>query len=137
MVKGFLLVKQKKNENVLQYPDTVQLRFKAPTSQDQSHMEKGDMGLIMQDNGSPDNIGRLLFYISGSRGPIAVSSSLMPTYDNEFYSTMIRRTVSSASLESSVDYNLVVKKYDGIDRFQYVSSTSMTPNEYAKRFTIL
>ena len=116
-------------ENISQYPDTVQLRFKAPTSQHQYIWKKGDMGLIMQDNGSPDNIGRLLFYISGSRGPIAVSSSLMPIYDDEFYSTMIRRTVSSASLQSNVDYNLVVKKYDaGIDRFQYVSSTSMTVN---------
>ena len=121
--------KRKNAENVLQYPDTVQLRFKAPTSQDQFIWKKGDMGLIMQDNGSADNIGRMLFYISGSRGPIAVSSSLMPIYDNEFYSTMIRRTVSSASLETNVDYNLVVKKYDaGIDRFQYVSSTSMTVN---------
>ena len=126
---SFSWAKRKNAENVLQYPDTVQLRFKAPTSRDQYIWKKGDMGLIMQDNGSADNIGRLLFYISGSRGPIAVSSSLMPIYDNEFYSTMIRRTVSSASLQSSVDYNLVVKKYDaGIDRFQYVSSTSMTVN---------
>ena len=126
---SFTWAKRNNAENVLQYPDTVQLRFRSPASKDMMLWRKGDMGLVMQDNGSPDNIGRLLFYISGSRGPIAVSSSLMPIYDDEFYSTMIRRTVSSASLESSVDYNLVVKKYDaGIDRFQYVSSTSMTVN---------
>ena len=80
----------------------------------------------MKDNNNADNIGSVLFFLSGSGGNISVSSSDMPIYDNEFYSAMVRRTTHSASLESSVDYNLVVKKYDaGIDRFQYVSSETL------------
>jgi len=113
------------------YPDTIEWRFKAPKSQDQFIWQKQDnkMGVIMKDNNSADNIGSVLFFLSGSKGNIAVSSSDIPIYDNEFYSAMVRRTTHSASIDDSVEYNLVVKKYDaGIDRFQYVSSTSMTVN---------
>ena len=111
------------------YPDTVEWRFRAPKSRDQFiwHTNNNKMGVVMKDNGSADNIGSVLFFLSGSNGNINVSSSNIPIYDNEFYSAMIRRTVHSASLQTNVDYNLVVKKYDaGIDRFQYVSSTSVT-----------
>ena len=112
------------------FPDTVEWRFKAPASRDQFiwHSENKDMGVIMKDNGSADNIGSLVFFLSGSGANRykAVSSSEMPIYDNEFYSAMVRRTVHSASIDADLEYNLVVKKYDaGIDRFQYVSSTSL------------
>jgi len=117
------------------FPDTVEWRFKAPNSRNQWLWSKRDssnkyrMGAIMKDNNNADNIGSVLFFLSGSDGNISVSSSDMPIYDNEFYSAMVRRTTHSASLESSVDYNLVVKKYDaGIDRFQYVSSETLTVN---------
>ena len=120
-------------ENKSQSPDTFEFRFKAPFSQDQFIWEKGNnqMGVIMKDNGGADNIGSLLFFISGSGANKykVVSSSDMPIYDNEFYSAMIRRSPASASLTSNVNYNLVVKKYDaGIDRFQYVSSTTLNVN---------
>ena len=114
-----------------QFPDTVEWRFRAPFSQNQVIWNKQDnkMGVIMKDNNNADNIGSLLFYLSGSDGWKATSSSLMPIYDNEYYSAMIRRTPQSASIQNSVDYNLVVKKYDaGIDRFQYVSSNTLTIN---------
>jgi len=114
-----------------QFPDTVEWRFRAPFSQNQVIWNKSDnkMGIVMKDNNNADNIGSLLFYLSGSDGWKATSSSLMPIYDNEYYSAMIRRTPQSASIQNSVDYNLVVKKYDaGIDRFQYVSSNTLTIN---------
>jgi len=111
------------------FPDTIEWRFKAPKSQDQWLWSKRDssnryrMGAIMRDNGSLDNIGSVLFFLSGSKGNVSVSSSNFPIYDNEFYSAMVRRTTHSASIDDNVAYNLVVKKYDaGIDRFQYVSS---------------
>ena len=115
------------------FPDTIEWRFKAPTSRDQFiwHSENKDMGIIMKDNGSADNIGSVMFFLSGSGANKYkfVSSSEMPIYDNEFYSAMIRRTTHSASIQDNVDYNLVVKKYDaGIDRFQYVSSTTLNIN---------
>ena len=112
------------------FPDTIEWRFRAPFSRNQWLWHKGstpDMGVVMKDNGRIDNIGSLAFFLSGSNGMLVVSSSEMPIYDNEFYSAMVRRTVHSASIDTNVDYELVVKKYDaGIDRFQYVSSTSMT-----------
>ena len=117
-----------------QFPDTVEWRFKAPHSQNQIiwnkvSSAKNTMGIVMKDNNNADNIGSLLFYLSGSDGWKATSSSLMPIYDDEFYSAMIRRTPQSASIQNSVDYNLVIKKYDaGIDRFQYVSSNTLTIN---------
>ena len=112
------------------FPDTIEWRFKAPYSRDQFiwHSEDKNMGVVMKDNGNIDNIGSLVFFISGSgtNRYKAVSSSEMPIYDNEFYSAMVRRTVHSASIDADLEYNLVVKKYDaGIDRFQYVSSTSL------------
>ena len=115
------------------YPDTIEWRFKAPYSQDQFiwHSKDKNMGIVMKDNGNIDNIGSLVFFLSGSGANRykAVSSSEMPIYDNEFYSAMIRRTTHSASIDDNVDYNLVVKKYDaGIDRFQYVSSTTLNIN---------
>ena len=115
------------------YPDTVEWRFKAPKSRDQFiwHSKDKNMGIIMKDNDNADNIGSLVFFLSGSGANRykAVSSSEMPIYDNEFYSAMVRRTTHSASIDDNVDYNLVVKKYDaGIDRFQYVSSTTLNIN---------
>jgi len=110
------------------FPDAVEFRFRAPTSRNQLIWNKGNnFGVLMKDNGSADNIGSVCFFLSGSGGMKAVSSSNIPIYDNEFYSAMIRRTTHSASLDVAVDYNLVVKKYDaGIDRFQYVSDTTLS-----------
>ena len=58
----------------------------------QTLVQKGtewDIGL--KDNGSSDNLGTVSFTLSGSGGTAVVSSSLLPIYDGDYYSVMLKK----------------------------------------------
>ena len=73
-------------------PDTVELRFASVSSSNQVLLQKDDRWAIkLKDNGSSDNFGTVSFILSGSTGQKEVSSSLLPIYDGDFYSLMLRK----------------------------------------------
>jgi len=77
-------------------PHTVEIRFKSPTGSNQTLVQKDNKwALRLKDNGSIDNKGFVSFMISGSSGYKEISSSLLPIYDNDFYSVMLRKKIIS------------------------------------------
>ena len=73
-------------------PETVELRFRSVNSSDQVLIQKDDSWAIkLKDNGATDNLGTVSFILSGSAGNVEVSSSLLPVYDGEFYSLMLKK----------------------------------------------
>ena len=73
-------------------PETVELRFRSVDSSDQVLIQKDDNWAIkLKDNGATDNLGTVSFILSGSAGHLEVSSSLLPVYDGEFYSLMLKK----------------------------------------------
>lgn len=74
-------------------PETVEFRFRAVTGSDQVLVQKDtDWAVKLKDNNSVDNFGTVAFLLSGSDGYKEVSSSLMPVFDGEYYSAMIRKS---------------------------------------------
>ena len=45
----------------------------------------------LKDNGSSDNLGTVSFILSGSVVPFEISSSLLPVYDGDYYSVMLKK----------------------------------------------
>ena len=73
-------------------PETVELRFRSVNSSDQVLIQKDNNWAIkLKDNGASDNLGTVAFILSGSSGNLEVSSSLLPVYDGEFYSLMLKK----------------------------------------------
>ena len=82
-------------------PETVEMRFRSVNSSDQVLIQKDDDWAIkLKDNGSSDNLGTVAFILSGSNGNIEVSSSLLPVYDGEYYSLMLKKEKVDAELFS-------------------------------------
>ena len=82
-------------------PDTVQFRFRTTTSgsEEQVLVQKdSDWSIKIKNNGQSDNFGTVAFQLSGSPGYQEISSSLLPVYDGDYYSVMLRK--------SKVDKNL-------------------------------
>ena len=86
-------------------PDTVEFRFRSVSGSDQVLVQKSgsypgsqDWAIKLKDNGSTDNYGTVSFMLSGSAGYKEISSSLMPVFDGEYHSVMLRK--------SKVDVNL-------------------------------
>ena len=118
-------------------PDTVEFRFRAVQSGSgefkQVLYQKGtDWAITLKDDGSQDNYGYLTFAITGSSSNAEITSSLLPVFDNEFWSVMLTR--KSASTEPlvddgnsrNIDYELFLKKYDATrNRIHYQSSASL------------
>ena len=86
------------------------------------------MFVVLNDNGSSDNMGSVGLFLEDSNGKNHfVTSSIMPVYDNEFYSVMITRgsgsylsPITSDSVPSDVQYDMFVKKYDASrEKIQY------------------
>jgi len=75
-------------------PDTVEFRFRALSgSAQQILVQKDDQWAIkLKNNGQSDNFGTVAFQLSGSPGYQEISSSLMPVYDGEYHSVMLRKT---------------------------------------------
>ena len=73
-------------------PETVELRFRSVNSSNQVLIQKDDDWAIkLKDNGNSDNMGTVAFVLSGSDGIKEVSSSLLPVYDGEYYSLMLKK----------------------------------------------
>jgi hypothetical protein len=74
-------------------PDTVEFRFRAVSGSDQILVQKDtDWAIKLKDNNSTDNKGTVAFMLTGSFGLQEISSSLLPIYDGEYHSVMLRKT---------------------------------------------
>ena len=123
--------------NTGRVPDTVEFRFRAVQSGSgefkQVLYQKGtDWAITLKDDGSEDNNGYLTFAITGSSSNAEISSSLLPVFDNEFWSVMLtRKSASQAPMvddgnSRNIDYELFLKKYDATrNRIYYQSSASL------------
>ena len=118
-----------------QVPDTIEVRFRTPKSQDQVILQKdNDFAISLQDNGSTDDYGFLRFEISGSDQVYDqfITSSTLPFYNDDFWSVMLTRKDTSGNeitddkiLSQSV-YELTTKQYDSTrQRILYQSSESL------------
>ena len=73
-------------------PETIELRFRSVSGSDQVLIQKDDNWAIkLKDNGSTDNLGTVSFVLSGSTGHKEVSSSLLPVFDGDYYSLMLKK----------------------------------------------
>jgi len=73
-------------------PETVELRFRSVSGSNQTLIQKDDRWAIrLKDNGSSDNFGTVSFILSGSTGQKEVSSSLLPVFDGDYYSLMLKK----------------------------------------------
>ena len=73
-------------------PETVELRFRSVSGSNQTLIQKDDDWAIrLKDNGSIDNNGTVSFILSGSDGQQEVSSSLLPVFDGDYYSLMLKK----------------------------------------------
>ena len=103
-------------------PETIEFRFRAPTSKDMTLVQKGvgnhSFAIQIQDNGLTDAYGKLKFSVSASTGIAFITSSLQPYYNNDMWSVMLTR-VSQSGLDLTADgnaqditYQLTSKQYD-------------------------
>jgi hypothetical protein len=73
-------------------PETVELRFRSVNSSDQVLVQKDtNWAIKLKDNGDSDNMGTVAFVLSGSDGYKTVSSSLLPVFDGDYYSLMLKK----------------------------------------------
>ena len=73
-------------------PETVEMRFRSVSGSDQVLVQKDDNWAIkLKDNNSTDNYGTVSFILSGSAGQQEVSSSLLPVFDGDYYSLMLKK----------------------------------------------
>ena len=73
-------------------PETVEFRFRAASGSDQVLVQKDTQWAIkLKDNGSADNIGSVVFMLSGSEGYKETATETLPIYDGEYYSVMLRK----------------------------------------------
>ncbi len=114
-------------------PDTIEFRFKATTGSNQILVEKKSANpsssfyIRLKDNNSVDNKGHVSFQLSGSDGLKEISSSMLPIYDGDFYSVMLRRTSGSDASNISQSFELSVGKYDASrSKIQYFSAVTMS-----------
>ena len=80
-------------------PETIEMRFRSVSGSDQILVQKDDQFAIkLKDNGSADNNGTVSFMLSGSDGYKEVSSSLLPIFDGEYHSVMLRKSKINTEL---------------------------------------
>ena len=86
-------------------PETIELRFRAVSGSDQVLVQKDtDWAIKLKDNGSSDNKGTVSFMLSGSDGYKEISSSLLPIYDGEYHSVMLRKNKINRELLISASF---------------------------------
>ena len=114
-------------------PETVELRFKTLSGSNQVLVQKDeDWAIKVKNNGSTDNKGTVSFMLSGSDGYKEVSSSLLPVYDGEYYSVMLRKNkintelFPSSSIETPTNLGLF-NPFTGAERgtLEVVSSSNV------------
>jgi hypothetical protein len=88
------------DDNSSRKPETVELRFRSPsTGSDQILIQKdADWAIKLKDNNSPDKYGTVSFMLSGSEGYKEISSSLLPVFDGEYHSVMLRKSKINTEL---------------------------------------
>ena len=87
------------DQNSSRKPDTVEFRFRVISGSDQILVQKDTQWAIKtKDNGSTDNYGTVSFMLSGSDGYKEISSSLLPIFDGEFYSVMLKKEKINTNL---------------------------------------
>ena len=87
-------------------PETVELRFRSVSGSDQVLLQKDDDWAIkLKDNGNSDNMGTVAFVLSGSTGQKEVSSSLLPVFDGDYYSLMLRKEKVDLELFKHPSFN--------------------------------
>lgn len=130
-------------------PETVEFRFRSPQSKDQVILNQGNnWGILLKDNGATDDYGYLEFAISGSSVE-AVSSSLLPFYNDEMWSVMLtRKSASGADLTAdttsqNIKYELTTKQYDASrevilfkDSQSFSTSTATTNTKFSADGTL-
>lgn len=80
-------------------PETIEFRFRAISGSDQVLVQKDeDWAIKLKNNGSSDNNGTVSFMLSGSNGYEEISSSLLPVYDGEYHSVMLRKSTINTNL---------------------------------------
>ena len=73
-------------------PETVEFRFRAASGSDQILVQKDTRWAIkLKDNNKPDNIGSVVFMLSGSEGYKETATENLPIYDGDYYSVMLRK----------------------------------------------
>ena len=106
-------------------PNSMEFRFKAVSSSNMTIVQGGgedgnNWGFHLRDNGSTDNIGRIVFSLSGSTNNdtkvpstegwgaeavstyVTMSSAPLPFYNGDFWSVLLRRSPSSQELIGNV-----------------------------------
>ena len=80
------------DSNTSRKPETVEFRFRVASGSNQTLVQKGtEWAIGLKDNGSSDSLGTVSFTLSGSGGTAVVSSSLLPVYDGDYYSVMLKK----------------------------------------------
>jgi hypothetical protein len=93
------------DDNSERKPDTVEFRFRAVSGSDQLLVQKDtDWAIKLKDNGSTDNYGTVAFMLTGSFGLQEISSSLLPVFDGEYQSVMLRKTKVEPELFSFTSF---------------------------------
>ena len=73
-------------------PETIELRFRSVSGSDQVLIQKeDDWAIKLKDNGNSDKMVTVAFVLSGSTGQKEVSSSLLPVFDGDYYSLMLKK----------------------------------------------
>ena len=65
-----------------------------------------DWAIKLKDNGSTDNKGTVAFMLTGSFGLQEISSSLLPVFDGEYHSVMLRKTKVEENLFQSSSFEI-------------------------------
>tara|TARA_A100001015_G_scaffold122779_1_gene136103 strand:- start:1230 stop:5660 length:4431 start_codon:yes stop_codon:yes gene_type:complete len=88
----FVDTEWKNTSQTTRKPETVQFRFRAASGSDQILVQKDTRWAIkLKDNGKPDNIGSVVFMLSGSEGYKETVTDKLPIYDGDYYSVMLRK----------------------------------------------
>ena len=136
----YIQTQWKEASGSLRTPDTIEFRFRAASSSNQVLVAKDQRFAVrlLEQGSTSDNKGKVELLISSSLGTASVTSSLLPVFNNEFWSVGITREKSAGydfttdrtieyNTTESLQYNLFVKQYEaGRSKILYDSSTSMT-----------
>ena len=80
------------DSNTNRKPETIEFRFRAASGSNQTLVQKDtEWAIRLKDNGASDNLGTVSFILSGSGGSAEISSSLLPVYDGDYYSVMLKK----------------------------------------------
>ncbi len=80
-------------------PESIELRFRSSNVANQVLVQKdSDFAIRLKNNGLTDNNGTVSFMLSGSDGYKEISSSLLPIFDGDYYSVLLRKRKINSEL---------------------------------------